>query len=313
MTDFLTRLAQRALGIAPTVQPRHAYHYAPATEVMMPPPLDSLTVTQPATAPDSFASQVISETSAHSESLLVSSTDQRLAEFPHPSVPVSDREANPEINYPALIHPTAPTSSASPRLPQPTSETLSAPASSPVLASVDASTSSVKHAPFPPQQNLEHHTVSPANQTVESAQFKPPASLEHPPSFFVEHPLPPSLHTNLLQAEQPQARALLASPVVTTTVTLPLVNVQPINLPSSVTPNGGTRPELTVNQTAPSRLPSPMTPSSHHSEPTIEVRIGRIEVREVQPTSSKRRSQSTPTTPALSLSDYLNQRDGGKL
>jgi hypothetical protein len=56
------------------------------------------------------------------------------------------------------------------------------------------------------------------------------------------------------------------------------------------------------------RLPS-ATPS-----PTIQVKIGRIEVRRVNPPAPPpARSPSKPTGPTLSLADYLQQRNGGAL
>jgi len=45
--------------------------------------------------------------------------------------------------------------------------------------------------------------------------------------------------------------------------------------------------------------------------PTVRVSIGRIEVRAVFPEQPQRQPPPLPRNPALSLSEYLKQRDGG--
>jgi hypothetical protein len=47
------------------------------------------------------------------------------------------------------------------------------------------------------------------------------------------------------------------------------------------------------------------------SPPTIQVTIGRIEVRAVMPSPPPARQRSAPSTPKLSLQDYLKSRSGG--
>jgi hypothetical protein len=54
--------------------------------------------------------------------------------------------------------------------------------------------------------------------------------------------------------------------------------------------------------------------SSPTPPPTVQVKIGRIEVRRLNPSSpSTPRSRPQPTGPTLSLNDYLKQRNGGEL
>jgi hypothetical protein len=47
------------------------------------------------------------------------------------------------------------------------------------------------------------------------------------------------------------------------------------------------------------------------AEPVVQVTIGRIEVRAVQPSPPSRLRAPRPR-PKLSLSDYLRERDGGR-
>jgi hypothetical protein len=63
--------------------------------------------------------------------------------------------------------------------------------------------------------------------------------------------------------------------------------------------------------------PPPIPPSLHPPLPpspssTIQVTIGRIEVRFTSPTPSPKRARAAQSGPALSLQDYLKQRQGGQ-
>ncbi len=60
--------------------------------------------------------------------------------------------------------------------------------------------------------------------------------------------------------------------------------------------------------TAPTAQPTP--PSTPTSEPTIRVTVGRVEVRAVTPPTPSASPAAERTGPALSLDDYLKQRDG---
>ncbi len=57
---------------------------------------------------------------------------------------------------------------------------------------------------------------------------------------------------------------------------------------------------------------SPSLPDRLASEPTIEVTIGRVEVRAVVASPTPRRAERPRTKPSLSLDDYLKQRTRGK-
>lgn len=64
------------------------------------------------------------------------------------------------------------------------------------------------------------------------------------------------------------------------------------------------------------RPPSPATPMFHRepmpeAAPTIHVTIGRVDVRAVMPGAPAQRTETAPRAPALSLEDYLAQRNRG--
>jgi hypothetical protein len=52
--------------------------------------------------------------------------------------------------------------------------------------------------------------------------------------------------------------------------------------------------------------------SETHAAPSIQVSIGRIEVRLTQPLSAPGRQPSRRTSAVMSLEEYLRQRDGGR-
>ncbi len=90
---------------------------------------------------------------------------------------------------------------------------------------------------------------------------------------------------------------------------------------SRVTPNlTKQKSVISPGEDTVSLLPSPIHTQTdfrrHQAEfqppPTIEVTIGRIEVRGIQPepSTNTQRRKSTKKSPGLSLSDYLKQRDG---
>jgi hypothetical protein len=56
--------------------------------------------------------------------------------------------------------------------------------------------------------------------------------------------------------------------------------------------------------------PPPTTPSMAKPAPTIQVTIGRLEVRATPPPTPPSKQRSTP--PAMSLDDYMRQRNGGR-
>jgi len=54
-----------------------------------------------------------------------------------------------------------------------------------------------------------------------------------------------------------------------------------------------------------------VSPAHQPQQPTIQVTIGRVDVRAVMPAASQPRAERAPKAPELSLADYLAQRKGG--
>ena len=75
---------------------------------------------------------------------------------------------------------------------------------------------------------------------------------------------------------------------------------------ASVTPEVILTPRISLPPVAQPVMPSASTPA----EPTVHVTIGRVEIRAVSTPSVPKRP--APSKPALSLSDYLSRRNGGR-
>jgi|GEM_PF-2194947 len=293
MTDFLTRLAQRTLGLASVVQPRLASCYAPASEVMMENTPDQWVTPQPSTeAPDVLIPQIPSESSSQ-------------------TVPYSNLETKNTLS----IAPTEPFFLSSLNVPQNDLEHLSSPSQPTLSSPTNSSERLVKSTSLLPQQNLEIQAVSPTGERSEPQQLSPSSSFKETSSS----PPPQSLK----QPEQdPQVRSAhipLVPLANAHSSSIPLVKGQETSIGQEtgtgspwVTLENRTQTEFAFTQSSLVHLPLSTTQPIKQPEPDIEVRIGRIEVRGIQPTMLKPHSKSTSSTPALSLSDYLNQRDGGK-
>jgi hypothetical protein len=192
-------------------------------------------------------------------------------------------------------------------LPSPSQLTLSSPTSS--------SERLVKSTPLLPQQNLEIQAVSPMSERAEPPQLIPSPSFKEPSSS----PPPQSLKQPEQDPQVRSARLPLVPPAIAHSSSIPLVKGQEISIGQEtsagspwITLENRTQTEFASTQSSLVHLSSSITQPINQPEPEIEVRIGRIEVRGIPPTTLKPRSKSTSSTPALSLSEYLNQRDGGK-
>jgi hypothetical protein len=108
--------------------------------------------------------------------------------------------------------------------------------------------------------------------------------------------------TKVKQGERPAAIA----------PNLPIETAHQMSVPITVghSPTAIAQPPITpsiqsirVNASTPAELPQPA--------PTIQVTIGRIEVRATAPTHLPL-TQSRPKSPVMSLEEYLHQRGGGR-
>jgi hypothetical protein len=84
---------------------------------------------------------------------------------------------------------------------------------------------------------------------------------------------------------------------------------------SSVSPITNDVPEFPSSQPIHRRNPANIAPTTQSNSvettPTIQISIGRIEVRASQPPTAPPRTKSTQRGPTQSLQDYLKQRQGG--
>jgi hypothetical protein len=306
MTDFLTRLAQRTLGLTPVVQPQIASRYVPAAEVMI-------------------ANDYISSAPSNLEPASTSATA--------PEQVITAQTPTESLH----VHTSPSLSSAEPRLPLAQMETtISSPTplinsfsnseQNSSLVTSDASSPKTFPSGFGRNNNTETSLTGslepPKNHSEHSPSssqppFAPAAnSPENSPDDF----LPPSnkgfkSQSNPLLPKSPirPEQKLELPPAIANSSSLPLVNIQEANIRSTlVTQDGSKQSGFPSTQSSLVQLSSSATTPIKQPEPTIEIRIGRIEVRGLQPKPSKPHPKSTPAAPALSLSDYLNQRDGGK-
>ncbi|MBD2080937.1 hypothetical protein [Leptolyngbya sp. FACHB-17] len=293
MTHFLTRLAQRTLGLAPVVQPRLVSRYAPVDEVI-------LDATPTLSTPSQRA---IEELQVRQTSLEVNLEINNLINHQ------INNSTNSQIsNSPSLNLTESPITDSS-YVPQ----NDSTPPTTPVQSTAAPAYPVVNQAPLLPQQPVVvQETIAPLNERLDPPQFSPNSSLVEPSTDVSPQAVKPSEQLSQVRAAQrplvPPTLVDLSSPPSETTIerettiAVPLVNLQAPTLTELTAPPASVR-HLTAS------LPQPSQPSE---DTVIEVRIGRIEVRSTPASIAKPRTKSTSTTPALSLSDYLNQRDGGK-
>lgn len=310
MADFLTRLVQRTLGLASVVQPRIASPYAPAAEVITasddafssssnvrassePPPepfattLTSTNVyidqTLRSAAPGASPLPLIAPLSNPEETSSLTTPETSSQTTLHSSLRMGNNPSVTSIELP-------PTSSL--EAPQNHSEPL--PAFSQLPFPPITNSSENRSVPLLPQQSLESQ-VAPSTDEIKPQQLSSSSNLGKNSSSS-----PPSLNQPELKPQASAVRLPIAPPAIPHS-SLPLVNQQN-RIP----------PGLVSTQTPLVSSSSAITQPINQPEPLIEVRIGRIEVRRIQPATAQPRPRSTPSAPALSLSDYLNQREGGK-
>jgi hypothetical protein len=304
MTDFLTRLAQRTLGLAPVVQPRIASLYAPATEVTIsddqafsPSPFTAVDPTSESTP----VTAALTTTSTTPESLNVRSSPVSNSEnlrLPLPQIDASFPSELPLIS--PLVTNAGQTSS--PVIPDtlqdftsnPSIGQNSDPASSPLIDRFEE-----------PRNNFENSRSS----VSIAASLSTPSTRE-----TNQNPSLTQSNSENQPSSTTEANRLPLVPPIGSDLSAPSRTDLPEFTPAISPQQQSDRRSPGVDSPPASLLRAASTAmqSSPQPEPIIEIQIGRIEVKTTPSEPAKSRPKSASATPALSLSDYLNQREGGK-
>jgi hypothetical protein len=311
MTDFLTRLAQRTLGLAPVVQPRIASLYAPATEVTISD--DQAFSPSPFTAvdPTSESTPVTAEfirTPTAPESLNVRSSQISNSENLRLPLPQIDAPAPSEL---PLISPlvTNAGQTSSPVIP----DTLQDFTSNSSIGQNSDPASSPLIDPFEEPRNNFENSRSPVSIAASSST---PSTRETNQNPSLTQSNSENQPTNLLNqpSSTTEANRLPLVPPIGSDLSAPSRIDLPEFTPAIPPQQQSDRRSPGVDSPPASLLRAASTAmqSSPQPEPIIEIQIGRIEVKTTPSEPAKSRPKLASATPALSLSDYLNQREGGK-
>lgn len=323
MSDFFTQLAERTLGLAPTIQPIMPSLFAPESDL-----------------PGDMLLEITEEREEREESV-VADNFSRNAESP-----VLARDAAPHITYPT--QPTQLTRSASMPVqhevsqPFPTTSSATAPRQSrPALATIaeqqatrmldsltirtETSTTGTKVQPTRrgSQRTRPVTSAEPAIPTPfaptnaqTSRMARRTDEITEPTATFlassvIEDPFTHATHVSMVSATSEQQ---MAEAQWSTRAAIPheqsvsyhtLVGVPVSNHPSTT----GLLQAQQMQQTQQTQLTQLETPSP---EPDIQVTIGRVEVRAITaPPTSARTQQQSDRPPAMSLDEYLRQQERG--
>jgi hypothetical protein len=319
MSDYLSRLVQRSLGLAPRIEPLIAPIHAPSDQTLSeraetPAAFESdpaATIkTSPQDAPPGVA------VNAGSVELAPSRTESqppRLSPIPAP-----------QAEFPIQKKDDWPHSPESPpgRLSHKTSEALrveARPASPPALPPLPNATDTSSKEPA-----LQPEIVKPLEPAapLQSKIMRPlkPAVSPVVPAMEPSPGEPPGLPRSTTVTPERATQTVL-QPEIRNAVPPPLPALESLKEePPSVASTTTTAPERTtqivVQPEIRSRLKPAASPlvaerqSSPNEPPAIHVTIGRVEVRAVLPQPGTPKVES-PAVPRLSLADYLKQRNGG--
>jgi hypothetical protein len=312
MTDFLTRLAQRVLGLAPIVQPIVASVFEPTQAVAM----------------DTFSFDIEQEYAAENQGEQRSSFSGREAGSAPPSSfghdvsrPPASQEQRPAAMQAEQAHTNPRTyarysQAASLRITQGSQEALTTQrASSPELSEGEVHGIRSRISAMGAQgeyRAMRSPTAQERNRSTSVDRLSLPAGQQNIPETRTREN-----HSNPLQSN---AEAQSSTPHITvfaSTETPPLTPTKPtppkVMRPLATSPG---KAPVGAQYIAPSRLAAP--PLTHQPDvvpesPTIQVTIGRIEVRATLPPPTARPQQQHPTSSKMSLDEYLKQRSrGGK-
>jgi hypothetical protein len=322
MSDFFTRLAERTLGLAPTIQPITPSLFAPESDLPGDMLLEITEESEESVVADNLSKKAESPVLAQDAATHLTYPTQRTQLTRSASMPVQYEVSQP---FPTTSSATAPrqsrpalatmaeqqatrmldsltirteTSTTGTKV-QPTrrGSQRTKPVTSAVPAiptpSVDTQTSS-----FAP---MNAHTLRVARRTDEITE--PVATFLA--SSVIDDPFTHDTHDSMVSATSEQQTA---DAQLTTRAAMPheqsvshhtLVGVPVSNLPSMTG-----FPQ--TQQTLPAQLETPSP------EPDIQVTIGRVEVRAITaPPTSARTQQQSDRPPAMSLDEYLRQQERG--
>lgn len=302
MTDFLTRLAQRTLGLAPVVQPRIASRYAPSAEGL-------IAGDDVSSAPSHLESTSDSRTT--SGQVVTAQTPTELLNAYRSPFSSSSEFRLPLTQIETTIASLKPLIHSVPNAEQNSSLTTSNPKTSPsdFDKTNNPNTSLIDSSKI--HENHSKHLTSSSQVSSLSAERSLVNKTKDFPTLISKdfesqsaHFLPQSLIQPEQKAQIHPANLPLVPPATTKSSSIPS-GIQEANIKSTLVIQDDGKPSSV-------HFPSSVVSSITQPEPTIEIRIGRIEVRGIQPETTKPRPKSTSVAPALSLNDYLHKRDGGK-
>lgn len=266
----------------------------PETAVIQPRPI-SLFEPWPGTASISPPPAIGEEETAVSSPSIHPLPRPQTPRIPSPTVPAAPQPALPTLTPPAP-QPASP----SPLPPTPTLRPASSEPAPPPQKQPPVNDAPAAIQPSPPRQPVLA-PPAPVNVTPTSLHHRaepPPAKETHPPVIIREQ------ITRLKQVVESPAPSI--PPLVETVREQPIQPSPPVK--AAIRPEQ-IKPFIPANG-RPSNHQPPVTPPPEPA-PTIQITIGRIEVRATPPPPAKV-EQKQPRTPVLSLDDYLRQRNGGR-
>jgi hypothetical protein len=304
MANFFTRLAERALGVALTVEPILASMYEPEAGLGENMPLEieldeevlDVTHRQDASMPASNSLQHAMHPQ-HSEASTRSMGEQPAAVIPSASMPLQQKEAlaSARVSEQASVGP-IPSRKSETLLSSPPERQASAASITPLLKTNTA------HSEY---REMHIHTESVQHRPGKSVQVG--ATLAGPAEMPTGSQLPPgTMSRQMAPSINPGERTQLNVPPAAAFVHNPGQSMAPV--PQIA------RSSEKKKQAVGEQLPMSTTEPSATTTPAIQVTIGRIEVRATPaPTvvESERKNHAV-APPIMSLDDYLQQRAKGE-
>jgi len=311
MADFLTRLAGRALGLVPTVQPILAPMYVPGQQFVGAKDAQAIPLFERGAAAGYPQSEVRGQEKSlrdrpEDEPAFSALVGQRVdpLEMSFPLVPQENQPDTIPMHTPSRTLDEQP--AADYLLSSEREETASSARQARRTASTRNASVSGLHSIHPTDATvipLEARTVSIAAEQQRDSSLLPRTARE----VLEAEELSSASALLLPLVPQGPVAASLASPVADTLPT------QRPAAPKTIRPQQGSRrvgyPGYPYNRVNQHEI-IPATQESSEPAPTIQVTIGRIEVRATPPpTPRAQTSRSAPSV--MSLDDYLNQRAKG--
>ncbi|MCC6444421.1 MAG: hypothetical protein IT210_13330 [Armatimonadetes bacterium] len=286
MADFLTRLAERALGLAPTVEPVIAPRFAPGPgfepEEQEPMPVFEEQSIEPPRQDD--AASRLPDPPALRNSPFAPAP---LRPEPEPAA-ATEESASSEATRPqpmsADVRIYAPDRQSAPLLPLP---------EAPTVADISSQSAGMSQVSAPiPTAPIEPLPQAPQAQNVGQAQ-----SIQERQAVKTILPYEAQVTVDTIQ---PRPRTEGHEPLVAEEPAPGPIRPLPVH-PVAARPQVSSPPERAAGRDAPADESGP---------PPIRVTIGRVEVRAVFP-PPRPKAEPAKSGPALSLEDYLKQRSGG--